>query len=119
MRQAMNIINRDPKVGTLAASLASGGRYCADLGRHPGGITSGVVFKMLDEMTKEGAMFHDGMLNFAETTIGLMTSVNDMVHRAMADTGDLLNKVVGLGAKFLINNGIWKEISDWLLSKLT
>jgi tape measure domain-containing protein len=79
-----------------------------------GGITTNVVFKMVDEMTKSGGIFFNGMQNFSETFTGLMTSMSDMIHRAMGDFGDVVNDVGAIAAKFLVDNNIWNTITDWL-----
>jgi tape measure domain-containing protein len=79
-----------------------------------GKITADIIMEMVKRMTDSGGIFQDGMLHFAETFTGLMTSISDMWHRFQADFGDIINQFGGLIAKVIIANDGWRKISTWM-----
>jgi hypothetical protein len=76
------------------------------------GITSAVVFKMIESLTGPGGIFNKSMEKFAETFQGVETSVADVVQRFEADFGDIENDWTKLLMGFLGGPDIWNRVTE-------
>jgi hypothetical protein len=72
--------------------------------------------KAIYELTHDGGLFTDGMLNFSKTYRGILTTFEDMWGRFERDFGGIINDWVGALLQFVNSSGIWDEAHRWLMS---
>ncbi len=79
-----------------------------------GKISADVVMQMVKQMTDVGGIFHDGMLNFSKTMVGLETSFLDVWHKFQANFNEVINDWAAVAADFAVNNDMWNQATSWM-----
>ena len=77
-----------------------------------------VTFAQLDKaiygLTHGAGLFTDGMLHFAQTFKGLLTTFQDMWQRAERDLGNIINDWIGDLLRFINESNVWDAMHTWL-----